>query len=193
MRGMSRHASITAAKPKTHRMGATIQTSRRDWRRSRAGEMALGGMALMQGWRAGAEVIGGANSLGAVAAWGWVDLQSSLGYSRHELRRGRSFAFRAGEGSRDREPAGGLRAMRMAAAAGLAACAGAMAGCGNTYRPVLATIGVQGPAGQPTKYAIAVSSPSQTSVPGPTVFEGSWSAGTTMRSTSPSATRACSM
>ena len=67
----------------------------------------------------------------------------------------------------------------MAAAAGLAACAGAMAGCGNTYRPVLATIGVQGPAGQPTKYAIAVSSPSQTSVPGPTVFEGSWSAGTT--------------
>jgi DNA-binding beta-propeller fold protein YncE len=67
----------------------------------------------------------------------------------------------------------------MAAAAGLAACAGAMAGCGNTYRPVLATIGVQGPAGQPTKYAIVVSSPSQTSVPGPTVFVGSWSAGTT--------------
>jgi DNA-binding beta-propeller fold protein YncE len=54
-----------------------------------------------------------------------------------------------------------------------------MAGCGNTYRPVLATIGVQGPAGQPTKYAIVVSSPSQTSVPGPTVFVGSWSAGTT--------------
>src|ERR1035438_3049231 len=83
--------------------GATIQTSRRDWRRSRAGEMAL-----VQGWRAGAEVMGGANSLGAVAAWGWVDLQSSLGYSQHELWRGRSFAFRAGEGSRDREPAGRL-------------------------------------------------------------------------------------
>jgi DNA-binding beta-propeller fold protein YncE len=67
----------------------------------------------------------------------------------------------------------------MAAAVGLAACAGAMAGCGNTYRPVLATIGVQGPAGQPTKYAVAVSSPSQTTVPGPTVFVGTWSAGTT--------------
>ena len=38
-----------------------------------------------------------------------------------------------------------------------------MAGCGNTYRPVVATIGVVGPAGQPTKYAIAVSSPSATS------------------------------
>jgi DNA-binding beta-propeller fold protein YncE len=45
----------------------------------------------------------------------------------------------------------------MAAAAGLAACVGMIAGCGNTYRPVLATIGVVGPAGQPTKYAIAVS------------------------------------
>jgi hypothetical protein len=47
--------------------------------------MALGGMALVQGWRAGAEVIGGANSLGAVAAWGWVDLQSSFEFSQHEL------------------------------------------------------------------------------------------------------------
>jgi hypothetical protein len=53
--------------------------------------------------------------------------------------------------------------MRMAAAAGLAACVGALAGCGNTYRPVEATIGIVGPAGQPTKYAIAVSSPSPTS------------------------------
>jgi len=35
----------------------------------------------------------------------------------------------------------------------------ALAGCGNTYRPVLATIGVVGPAGQPTKYAVAISSP----------------------------------
>src|SRR5690349_14032977 len=34
-----------------------------------------------------------------------------------------------------------------------------LAGCGNTYRPVLAAIGVIGPAGQPTKYAVAVSSP----------------------------------
>ena len=53
--------------------------------------------------------------------------------------------------------------MRMAAVAGLAACVGALAGCGNTYRPVVATIGVVGPAGQPTKYAVAVSSPSPTS------------------------------
>jgi DNA-binding beta-propeller fold protein YncE len=53
--------------------------------------------------------------------------------------------------------------MRMAAAAGLAACVGALAGCGNTYRPVVATIGIVGPAGQPTKYAVAVSSPSATS------------------------------
>lgn len=53
--------------------------------------------------------------------------------------------------------------MRIAAAAGLAALAGVAAGCGNTYRPVVATIGVVGPAGQPTKYAIAVSSPSPTS------------------------------
>jgi DNA-binding beta-propeller fold protein YncE len=53
--------------------------------------------------------------------------------------------------------------MRFAAAAGLAALAGALAGCGNAYRPVVASIGVTGPAGQPTKYAIAVSSPTPTS------------------------------
>jgi DNA-binding beta-propeller fold protein YncE len=51
----------------------------------------------------------------------------------------------------------------MAAASALAACVGALAGCGNAYRPVLATIGVVGPAGQPTKYAMVVSSPSPTS------------------------------
>jgi DNA-binding beta-propeller fold protein YncE len=53
--------------------------------------------------------------------------------------------------------------MRMAAAAGLAACIGALAGCGNAYRPVVATVGLIGPAGQPQKFAIAVSSPSPTS------------------------------
>ena len=36
-------------------------------------------------------------------------------------------------------------------------------GCGNTYRPVVSAINPVGPAGQPTKYAIAVSSPSSTS------------------------------
>ena len=55
------------------------------------------------------------------------------------------------------------KAMRLAAAAGLTACMGVLAGCGNSYRPVLATIGVVGPAGQPTKYAVAVSSSSPTS------------------------------
>jgi DNA-binding beta-propeller fold protein YncE len=61
--------------------------------------------------------------------------------------------------------------MRSARAAGLAACgaifAGAFAGCGNTYRPVVATIGVVGPAGQPTKYAMAVSSPTPVGSPCP--------------------------
>ena len=36
-------------------------------------------------------------------------------------------------------------------------------GCGNQYRPVVSAIGPVGPAGQPAKYAIAVSSPSSTS------------------------------
>jgi hypothetical protein len=38
-----------------------------------------------------------------------------------------------------------------------------IAGCGNTYRPVISSISPVGPAGQPTKYAAAVSSPSATS------------------------------
>jgi len=58
---------------------------------------------------------------------------------------------------------GRWKSIRIAAAAGLAACLAATTGCGNTYRPVLATIGAVGPAGQPTKYAIAVSSASPTS------------------------------
>jgi DNA-binding beta-propeller fold protein YncE len=57
--------------------------------------------------------------------------------------------------------------MRMAAAAGLAACVGMVAGCGNAYRPVLATIGAIGPAGQPTKYAVAVSTPTPPGSPCP--------------------------
>jgi len=36
-------------------------------------------------------------------------------------------------------------------------------GCGVQYRPVVSAIGPVGPAGQPTKYAVAVSSPSTTS------------------------------
>jgi hypothetical protein len=44
-----------------------------------------------------------------------------------------------------------------------------LAGCGNTYRPVVSAINPVGPAGQPTKYAVAVSSPSATS-PGLATF-----------------------
>lgn len=37
-----------------------------------------------------------------------------------------------------------------------------IAGCGSNYRPVVTSINPVGPAGQPTKYAVAVSSPSST-------------------------------
>ncbi len=43
------------------------------------------------------------------------------------------------------------------------AVASLMAGCGNQYRPVVSAISPVGPAGQPAKYAVAVSSPSATS------------------------------
>lgn len=51
-------------------------------------------------------------------------------------------------------------------------------GCGNTYRPVVAAINPVGPAAQPQKYAVAISSPSQTPVAGPTVFVGTWNGST---------------
>ena len=35
----------------------------------------------------------------------------------------------------------------------------AVAGCGNNYRPVITAINPVGPAGQPTKYAVAISDP----------------------------------
>lgn len=38
-----------------------------------------------------------------------------------------------------------------------------VAGCGNTYRPVVSSINPVGPAEQPQKYAVAISSPSATS------------------------------
>jgi YVTN family beta-propeller protein len=44
-----------------------------------------------------------------------------------------------------------------------AAALASILGCGNTYRPVVSAVNPVGPAGQPPKYAIAVSSPSQTS------------------------------
>jgi DNA-binding beta-propeller fold protein YncE len=52
---------------------------------------------------------------------------------------------------------------RAAAAVGLAVLLAMIAGCGNSYRPVVSAIGVVGPAAQPVKYAIAVSSPSRSS------------------------------
>lgn len=67
----------------------------------------------------------------------------------------------------------------MVAAAVLAAGAGVLAGCGNTYRPVVATIGVVGPAGQPAKYAIAVSTPTKIPASGPINFIGPWNTATT--------------
>ncbi len=50
----------------------------------------------------------------------------------------------------------------VAAAAGLALFLG-LTGCGNTYRPVVSAINPVGPAGQPTKYVLAISSASPTS------------------------------
>ena len=48
--------------------------------------------------------------------------------------------------------------------AGTALVAAALiAGCGNTYRPVVTPINPSGPAAQPTSYAVVVSSPSPTS------------------------------
>ena len=52
---------------------------------------------------------------------------------------------------------------RMTGAACVALGFAALSGCGNTYRPVVTAISPVGPAGQPTKYAIAISSASSTS------------------------------
>ncbi len=49
------------------------------------------------------------------------------------------------------------------ATAALALAALGLAGCGSNYRPVVSSINPVGPAGQPTKYAVAISSPSPTS------------------------------
>jgi DNA-binding beta-propeller fold protein YncE len=54
-------------------------------------------------------------------------------------------------------------AFTMTSALLLAAPALFLAGCGAQYRPVVAAINPVGPAGQPTKYAVAVSSPSASS------------------------------
>jgi hypothetical protein len=57
-----------------------------------------------------------------------------------------------------------IMANKKAIAGGFAALSAVvvLAGCGNTYRPVISSISPVGPAGQPIKYAAAVSSPSPT-------------------------------
>lgn len=55
------------------------------------------------------------------------------------------------------------RARRTATSAVLSLLVLALSSCGSSYRPVLATVGIVGPAGQPQKFAIAVSSASPTS------------------------------
>ncbi len=73
-----------------------------------------------------------------------------------------------------RRSVSGKRRHRSSIFAALGAVAGlvfatAVLGCGNTYRPVVAAINPVGPAGQPTKYAIAISNPT-TSGPGLVTF-----------------------
>lgn len=68
---------------------------------------------------------------------------------------------------------------RLCAGMGLTACLAMIAGCGNNYRPVVSAIGIVGPAGQPQKYAIAVSSPTQSAASGPVTFIGAWNSTTT--------------
>jgi hypothetical protein len=48
---------------------------------------------------------------------------------------------------------------RLAALTGGLLAAVALTGCGNQYRPVVSAINPVGPAGQPTKYAVAISNP----------------------------------
>ena len=66
----------------------------------------------------------------------------------------------------------GATPLRRAAAVGLTASLAMIAGCGNSYRPVVSAIGVVGPAAQPPKFAIAVSSPTKIPVSGPITFVG---------------------
>jgi hypothetical protein len=57
-------------------------------------------------------------------------------------------------GNRLRTNFAGIAVLTISAAALLSTV-----GCGNQYRPVVSAIGTVGPAGQPTKYAVAVSTP----------------------------------
>ena len=61
----------------------------------------------------------------------------------------------------DRKPV--RRSNHILVALTLALAVVGLAGCGSNYRPVVSSINPVGPAGQPTKYAVAISSPSPTS------------------------------
>jgi len=68
------------------------------------------------------------------------------------------------------------RTLRAAALAAVTASLGMIPGCGSNYRPVVSAIAVVGPAEQPTKYAIALSTPTQIPASGSIAFVGAWSA-----------------
>ena len=52
---------------------------------------------------------------------------------------------------------------RLAQVGGILAAAALLGGCGNNYRPVVTPVATNGPAAQPSSYAVVVSSPSPTS------------------------------
>lgn len=54
------------------------------------------------------------------------------------------------------------RRMEFSSALLLAAAAVTLTGCGSNYRPVVSSVNPVGPAGQPLKYAVAISAPSPT-------------------------------
>ena len=122
---------------------------------------------------------------------GLLDLQSSLETGAEEYRQELGVGLRQVLGKKAGKAAAVLLGaerpttsisdvrLRRLGAGVLGAAILGVAGCGSTYRPVVAAINPVGPSGQPTKYAVAVSSPSQTSVAGPTLFVGAWSASTT--------------
>src|SRR5580658_630827 len=52
--------------------------------------------------------------------------------------------------------------LRLVQAGAVVAAVSLIAGCGNTYRPVITPVYNNGPAAQPTSYAVVVSAPSPT-------------------------------
>ena len=69
----------------------------------------------------------------------------------------------------DRTPAAASRLRTLSRTVAVSVATIALAACGNTYRPVVASINPVGPAAQPTKYAVAISSTGATT-PGLVTF-----------------------